>query len=115
MRKHGWRTPQWKLIEALEPDFHFKPLVELYNLVEDPGENHNLAELEKEIVGSLRDRMNSFIGRREKELGITNPMHTQGAWHGVEGMGAFASSQQAYDSVYIGGTDQAQALQAEGE
>ena len=115
MRKHGWRTPQWKLIEALEPDFHFKPLVELYNLVEDPGENHNLAELEKEIVGSLRERMNSFIGRREKELGITNPMHTQGAWHGVEGVGAFASSQQAYDSVYIGGTDQAQALQAEGE
>ena len=39
MRKHGWRTPQWKLIEALEPDFHFKPAVELYNLVEDPDEN----------------------------------------------------------------------------
>ena len=29
MRKHGWRTPQWKLIVALEPDFHFKPEVEL--------------------------------------------------------------------------------------
>jgi arylsulfatase A-like enzyme len=25
MRKHGWRTPQWKLMIALEPDFHFKP------------------------------------------------------------------------------------------
>ena len=37
MRKHGWRTPEWKLIEALEPDFHFKPPVELYNLAEDPG------------------------------------------------------------------------------
>src|SRR5690606_14340672 len=24
MRKHGWRTPHWKLIVALEPDFHFK-------------------------------------------------------------------------------------------
>ena len=44
MRKHGWRTPQWKLIIALEPDFHFKPKVELYNLVEDPHEDHNLAE-----------------------------------------------------------------------
>ena len=44
MRKHGWRTPQWKLMVALEPDFHFKPQVELYNLVEDPDENHNLAE-----------------------------------------------------------------------
>ena len=29
MRKHGWRTPEWKLIRALEPDFHFKPEVEL--------------------------------------------------------------------------------------
>ena len=38
MRKHGWRTPEWKLIQALEPDFHFKPEIELYNLVEDPDE-----------------------------------------------------------------------------
>lgn len=37
MRKHGWRTPEWKLIQALEPDFHFKPEIELYNLVTDPG------------------------------------------------------------------------------
>ena len=35
MRKHGWRTPQWKLIHALEPDFHFKPEIELYNLTDD--------------------------------------------------------------------------------
>ena len=44
MRKHGWRTPYWKLIVALEPDFHFKPTIELYNLIEDPDENNNLAE-----------------------------------------------------------------------
>ena len=43
MRKHGWRTPEWKLIVALEPDFHFKPEVELYNLIEDPDENRNVA------------------------------------------------------------------------
>ncbi len=36
MRKHGWRTPEWKLIRALEPDFHFKPPVELYNLLRKP-------------------------------------------------------------------------------
>jgi len=44
MRKHGWRTPQWKLIVALEPDFHFKPAVELYNLIEDPHERTPLEE-----------------------------------------------------------------------
>ncbi len=43
MRKHGWRTPEWKLIHALEPDFHFGPEVELYNLIEDPEERTNLA------------------------------------------------------------------------
>ena len=37
MRKHGWRTPAWKLMVALEPDFHFKPEIELYNLVERSG------------------------------------------------------------------------------
>ena len=44
MRKHGWRTPEWKLIVALEPDFHFKPMVELYNLIEYPDENKNVAQ-----------------------------------------------------------------------
>lgn len=43
MRKHGWRTPEWKLIVALEPDLHFKPEIELYNLVKDPKELHNVA------------------------------------------------------------------------
>ena len=35
MRKRGWRTPEWKLIEALEPDFHSKPPVELYKIGSD--------------------------------------------------------------------------------
>ena len=53
MRKHGWRTPQWKLIVALEPDFHFKPRVELYNLVEDPHEDRNVAEENSDVVKSV--------------------------------------------------------------
>ena len=61
MRKHGWRTPGWKLMVALEPDFHFKPPVELYNLIEDPEENVNLAEREPEIVAELRRRMEAWI------------------------------------------------------
>jgi arylsulfatase A-like enzyme len=113
MRKHGWRTPHWKLIEALEPDFHFKPAVELYNLVEDPEENHNLAESEPGVVEFLRGRMNAFIARREEETGLPNPIHNQGDWHGHEGVGPFKSSQQAYDTMHIGDPAQAAKLQAE--
>src|SRR5690606_5695478 len=92
MRKHGWRTPQWKLIIALEPDFHFKPEIELYNLVQDPGENHNMAEQEPEVVAALRARMDAWIAKREAETGLPNPIHHQGDWHGHEGIGAFKSS-----------------------
>jgi arylsulfatase A-like enzyme len=113
MRKHGWRTPQWKLMVALEPDFHFKPPVELYNLVEDPGENHNLADSEPRVVELLRERMDAFVARRETEQQITNPMLTQGAWHGIEGIEAFESSQHAYDSLHIGDASTAKRLQEE--
>ena len=115
MRKHGWRTPEWKLIVALEPDFHFKPPVELYNLVQDPGELVNLADKEPGVVEVLRAKMEAFIARREKEEGITNPMQTQAAWHGSPEVGpAFTSSKQAYNTLHIGDPKQAQKLQARG-
>src|SRR5919202_974210 len=69
MRKRGWRTHEWKLIEALEPDFHGKPALELYNLLDDPAEQQNLAEREPEMVRFLRDRMQAWVDRRVKELG----------------------------------------------
>ncbi len=112
MRKHGWRTPEWKLIIALEPDFHFKPEVELYNLVQDPEENHNLAESEPEVVAMLKARMEAWIAKREAETGLSNPIHHQGDWHGHEGVGAFKSSQQAYDTLHIGDPNQAARLQS---
>ena len=109
MRKHGWRTPHWKLIVALEPDFHFKPSVELYNLIEDPDENNNLAETRPDIVSTLQDRMQTWMAKREKETGLKNPMMTQGAW--VEGA-PFKTSQEAYDALHIGDPGQAARLQA---
>jgi arylsulfatase A-like enzyme len=112
MRKHGWRTPQWKLILALEPDFHFKPPVELYNLVEDPQENHNLADSQPQVVAALQERMEAWIAEREAASGLPNPIHDQGDWHGKEGVGAFSSSQQAYDMLHIGDPAQAARLQA---
>jgi len=41
-------------------------------------------------------------------------MLTQGDWHGHKGVGAFKTSQQAYDTMYIGSVQQANKLQAKG-
>jgi hypothetical protein len=112
MRKHGWRTPEWKLIQALEPDFHFKPELELYNLVRDPLELDNLADREPDIVATLRGRMEGWVARRERETGRTNPMYTNLEWHGTDNPGPFESSQQAYDTLHIGSVKAADRLQA---
>ncbi|GGD66493.1 sulfatase family protein [Paenibacillus nasutitermitis] len=113
MRKHGWRTPEWKLICALEPDFHFKPEVELYNLIQDPQENENVAEREPEVVAFLQKRMHDYIAKREKEVNRTNPIYTNLNWHG-QGK-TFKSSQEAYDSLYIGNIVNARSLQEKEE
>jgi arylsulfatase A-like enzyme len=110
MRKHGWRTPEWKLIVALEPDFHFKPEVELYNLITDPKELDNVADKNPEVVEMLKKRMQSFIEKREKETGRTNPMYTNLSWHGY-GDDPFKTSQEAYDTLFIGGIEHAISLQ----
>ena len=112
MRKHGWRTQQWKLIEALEPDFHFKPKTELYNVVEDPGENRNLAAEEPGVVKLLRARMLAHIARREQETGRRDPIYTNLGWHG-HGDKPFRSSKQAYETLHIGSPQAAQKLQAQ--
>lgn len=110
MRKHGWRTPQWKLIHALEPDFHFKPEVELYDLLRDPDETNNLAKKEPAIVAALEARMRRWIAKREKETGRRNPIHTNLNWHG-KGCGPFKTSRQAYDTMHIGSPGAAKSLQ----
>src|SRR5438876_828975 len=98
---------------ALEPDFHFKPEVELYNLILDPNEDHNVAAEEPGIVAALRARMEAWIARRERQKRITNPMFTNLQWHGSkEHEGAFTSSQQAYDTLHIGSPGTAAKLQA---
>jgi arylsulfatase A-like enzyme len=74
MRKQGWRTPIWKFWQALEPDFHHKPPVELYNLVEDPTESVNLADKHPEIVRYMRLRMNAWIAKRCKQTRKPNPI-----------------------------------------
>jgi len=109
MRKHGWRTPEWKYMHALEPDFHFKPEIELYNLLKDPEENNNVAEQEPEVVKFLEGRMQAHIAKREKETGRTNPMYTNMNWNG-QGR-PFTSSEEAYTTMHIGSPDAAKNLQ----
>ena len=111
MRKHGWRTPEWKLIHALEPDFHFKPEVELYHLVRDPEELDNAAGREPGVVALLQERMAAHVERREAQTGRRNPMFTQHGWHGA-GTAPFASSEEAYRKLHLGSRKQAERLQA---
>jgi len=113
MRKHGWRTPQWKLMVALEPDFHFKPEIELYNLIEDPDENVNVAEEHPEIVAALKTQMETHIAAREQAAGRPNPMYNQPGWHGIPEIDYFESSEQAYEMLHIGDPEQARKIQAE--
>lgn len=74
-RKHGWRTPIWKFWDALEPDFHQKPPVELYNLIEDPEEANNLAPQCPEIIHMLRERMHAWLSLRMRQTGKGNPIN----------------------------------------
>ncbi|MDE2127627.1 MAG: sulfatase-like hydrolase/transferase [Armatimonadetes bacterium] len=74
MRKRGWRTPEWKLIEACEPDFHHKPPVELYNLVTDPEEAVNLVEQEPELTACLQKRMHRWVDERVQKTGKPDPI-----------------------------------------
>ena len=110
MRKHGWRTPEWKYMHALEPDMHFKPEIELYNILKDPEEYNNVAEEEPELVAMFEARMQAWITKRESETGRKNPIYTNLNWHGLGVQ--FTSSQQAYDSLHIGSPKAAQELQA---
>jgi hypothetical protein len=114
MRKHGWRTPDWKLIVALEPDFHFKPEVELYDLRADPGEEVNLVSSRPDVVADLRGRMDVHIAERTKATGRPDPIEMVLDWHGKAGQGAFASSQEAYDTLHIGDPEAGRRLQAGG-
>ena len=112
MRKHGWRTPEWKLIVALEPDFHFKPEIELYNLIKDPLELNNVADKEPQVVKLLMHRMNKHIAARKRHYKRENPIDEAAAlWNGIGR--PFASSDEAYNSMHIGDPAAAQKLQAQ--
>jgi arylsulfatase A-like enzyme len=77
MRKRGWRTREWKLIQAMEPDIHGFPPLELYNLSRDPREQHNLAEAEPEVARKLLKRLERHAAERLKRTALPDPIRTQ--------------------------------------
>ena len=109
-RKHGWRTPEWKLIVSLEPDFHYREMKELYNLVQDPEEYHNVIGENPEIAEALEKRLNAWVEKREKETGHRAPIYTNTNWNGCGHF--FESHDEAYNSMHIGDPGAAQKLQA---
>ncbi len=77
MRKHAWRTREWKLILALEPDFHHMPPVELYHLPSDPREQHNLASQRPDVVARLQADLEAHVAAREAATGRPAPVFVQ--------------------------------------
>jgi arylsulfatase A-like enzyme len=78
MKKRALRTHTWKLIVPLEiPDLHGNSDVELYDLVDDPGEMRNVAVQRPEVVAELRARMDSWVARRCEETGRPDPLTEQ--------------------------------------
>ena len=64
MKKRALRTERWKAIFALEPDFHDRPAVELYDLLVDPGERCNLAAARPHVVEELREALERRLSER---------------------------------------------------
>ena len=94
MRKHGIRTNDWKYIEALEPDFHGLPPVELYDLNEKPlKETTNMVDARPDVVADLKGflKTGSRVARRrrkaESDYGTGDAMRSLDRQRGKAGCG----------------------------
>jgi arylsulfatase A-like enzyme len=77
MKKRGFRTPRHKYIESLHDELHQRPPFELYELQADPGEQHNLADEQPQILADFQARMQAFVSRRLAETGLPDPQSVQ--------------------------------------
>ena len=77
MKKRAWRDGRYKLISALEPDFHGGPDLELYDLAADPGETANLAAVRPELCAELLQRLEAHVARRVAATGAPDPLAQQ--------------------------------------
>lgn len=78
MKKRGFRTPGWKLIVPLEtPDLHGKSDVELYDLINDPGETTNAALHYPEVTKKFLSDLDTYVEARVEASGLPDPMPLQ--------------------------------------
>jgi len=71
MAKWALRQEGWKLIVARAPDFYGKPERELYDLVNDPGEQRNLAEDETARAREMAEQLEDVLWARLQQAGRT--------------------------------------------
>lgn len=67
--KWSLRTDHYKFILAREPDLYGTPMRELYDLVGDPGEEHNMTEEEPELTVRMEAELEGWIAERLQALG----------------------------------------------
>lgn len=78
MKKRAVRTATHKLIVPLEtPDLHGNSVIELYDLINDPGELNNVAEEQPDIAAEMRMRMEAHVARRTGETSLPDPLPLQ--------------------------------------
>jgi arylsulfatase A-like enzyme len=68
--KRGIRTHEWKYIRSYDPGVYGRVGPELYDLTNDPAEQHNIASLRPDVVGELDRRLLQWVesqldGRRD--------------------------------------------------
>jgi arylsulfatase A-like enzyme len=63
------RTPEWKLIQNLDPGVQSVDF-ELYNLIRDPGERENVAGEEPVILEELKEKLEETVLTRSRSLGL---------------------------------------------
>jgi len=77
--KRAFRDGQWKFIQSIEPDYHGRPMQELFDLENDPTEQNNLAAERPEVVAELKAKLDAWVQKRLSETGrMIGPVAEQG-------------------------------------
>jgi arylsulfatase len=86
--KWSIRTDRHKFILARQPDSYGNPDRELYDLLADPEETHNLIDEEPDLAAGLENQLECWIAQQLEIQGKTeDPLRVQGVSLGESGIG----------------------------